>query len=147
MIRINEWVSIPEDELSYRFSPSSKPGGQRRDKASTRVTLLFDVNRSDSLSDAERIRKGAARGLTDGTVLKPDQAGTVTAFLDAVDVAYTSGQTVIASHRSISTESVFLSTATVERHIELMKIGPLKSDYSSVLRLNELIRAAERRRS
>jgi enolase len=95
-------------------------------------------------SDAGRIRQGAERGLTDGTILKPDQAGTVTAFLEAVDVARTSGQTIIASHRSISTESVFLSTATVDRHIELMKIGPLNSDYSSVLRLNELIRAAER---
>lgn len=96
-------------------------------------------------SDAERIRRGSAQKLTDGTILKPDQAGTVTAFLDAVDVARISGQAVIASHRSISTESVFLSTATVDRHIELVKIGPLNSDYSSVLRLNELIRAVERR--
>jgi ribosome-associated protein len=51
---INEKLSIPLSELHYRFSPSSGPGGQHANKASTRVTLLFDVANSTSLDDKTR---------------------------------------------------------------------------------------------
>lgn len=53
---INEQVSIPLAELSFRFSRSSGPGGQHLQKSSTRVELLFDVARSPSLSDEQRAR-------------------------------------------------------------------------------------------
>ena len=56
MIRVSEDLRIPEHEVSYRFSPSSKPGGQKVNKTSTRVTLLFDVNGAESLSDDQRVR-------------------------------------------------------------------------------------------
>ena len=50
MIKINDKISIEEDELSFTFSRSSKPGGQNVNKISSRVTLLFDVANSPSLS-------------------------------------------------------------------------------------------------
>jgi ribosome-associated protein len=53
-IEISEDILIPDNELSYRFSHSSKPGGQKVNKASTRVTLLFDVADSRGLSDEQR---------------------------------------------------------------------------------------------
>ena len=53
-IRINRYLSIPEKEILYRFARSSGPGGQKVNKASTRVSLLFDVFASESLSDAQR---------------------------------------------------------------------------------------------
>lgn len=56
VLRINDWVSIPLDELGYRFSRSSGPGGQHVQKSSTRVELLFDVTHSPSLSDEDRSR-------------------------------------------------------------------------------------------
>jgi ribosome-associated protein len=54
MIRINSWLSIPDDEISFTFSRSSGPGGQNVNKLNTRVTLLFDVARSSSLSSTHR---------------------------------------------------------------------------------------------
>jgi ribosome-associated protein len=59
MIEINENLRIPDGEIEYAFSPSSKPGGQNVNKVSTRVTLIFDVEGSPSLSeeDRRRIRK------------------------------------------------------------------------------------------
>lgn len=54
ILRINDRVSIPRSELSFRFSRSSGPGGQHVQKSSTRVELLFDVTSSPSLSDAQR---------------------------------------------------------------------------------------------
>jgi ribosome-associated protein len=54
MIEINRTLSIPEGELSYVASLSSGPGGQHVNKASTRVTLRFDVLGSPSLSDEQK---------------------------------------------------------------------------------------------
>lgn len=91
-------------------------------------------------SDSGRIESGARDGLTHGEIIKPNQAGTVSAVMRAVEVADRCGQIAITSHRSISTESTFLSTLTVLGGVRYIKIGPLYTDYSSVLRLNELIR-------
>jgi ribosome-associated protein len=55
-IEINPNLEIEESEISYTFSRSSKPGGQNVNKVSTRVTLLFDVEASKSLSDRQRER-------------------------------------------------------------------------------------------
>ena len=55
-LRINDELSLPLAELSFRFSRSSGPGGQHVQKTSTRVELLFDVANSPSLSEAQRAR-------------------------------------------------------------------------------------------
>ena len=91
-------------------------------------------------SDADRIEKGSRKGYTHGTLIKPNQAGTVSAVQRAIAVSQKLGQIVITSHRSISTESVFLAHLSVLHGVEYMKIGPLYTDYTSIMRLNELIR-------
>jgi enolase len=91
-------------------------------------------------SDAGRLAQGAARKLTHGTIIKPNQAGTVTATLRAIERAQQAGQITIASHRSISTEETWISTLSCVYQLDYIKIGPLATDYSSVLRLNEIIR-------
>ena len=54
MYKINKMLSIPESETVFRFSTSSKPGGQNVNKVNTRATLLFDVEASRSLSDRQK---------------------------------------------------------------------------------------------
>jgi ribosome-associated protein len=49
-------VTIPETELSWRFSRSSGPGGQSVNTSDSRVELLFDVARSESLGSLFRRR-------------------------------------------------------------------------------------------
>ena len=94
-------------------------------------------------SDFKRIEEGAAKKYSDGVIIKPNQAGTVTSVEKAIETAKTSGQEIITSHRSISTESTFLSTLTCKNNVEYIKIGPLMTDYSSIVRLNEIIRYTE----
>ena len=94
-------------------------------------------------SDARRISEGAAMKYTHAVVIKPNQAGTVTAVKEAIEAAEKTGQIVITSHRSISTESTFLSKLTCIFNIKYIKIGPLATDYSSVVRMNEIIRLTE----
>ena len=53
MVKV-DGVDIPDEELMYTTSRSSGPGGQNVNKVSTRVTLLFDVDRSPSLAEEQR---------------------------------------------------------------------------------------------
>jgi ribosome-associated protein len=56
MVRINDRLDVPEDELQFRYSRSSGPGGQNVNKVATKVTLLFDLRSSPSLDDEQRGR-------------------------------------------------------------------------------------------
>ena len=94
-------------------------------------------------SDAGRIEAGAAGKHSHAVIIKPNQAGTVTAVRRAVETAQRTGQIVITSHRSISTEETFISALTCLYGAQHIKIGPLGTDYSSVVRLNEIIRLTE----
>jgi enolase len=94
-------------------------------------------------SDAARIAHGAARQYTHGVVIKPNQSGTITAVRRAIECARRHAQIVITSHRSISTEETFVSSLTCEYDVPYIKTGPLLTDYSSVIRLNALIRLTE----
>ncbi len=91
-------------------------------------------------SDPIRIREGASKRYTHGVIIMPNQTGTVTATIEAIETARASKQIAMTSHRSISTESTFLSTVTNRYKVDYIKLGPLKTDYSAIVRLNELIR-------
>ncbi len=56
MIRVNDELSIPDDEIVFEMSTSSGPGGQHVNRVQTRVTLSFDVDRSMALGDREQAR-------------------------------------------------------------------------------------------
>ncbi len=56
MLEIDANLSIPENELLFTASGSSGPGGQNVNKVSTRVTLWFDVWRSEVLTEEQKNR-------------------------------------------------------------------------------------------
>ncbi len=49
-------AGIVEHELRFTYSRSSGPGGQNVNRVETRVTLLFDVLRSPSLTEEHKLR-------------------------------------------------------------------------------------------
>lgn len=55
-LKVTRQLSIPLDELRLRFSTSGGPGGQHANRSSTRVEVLFDIERSDSLGPRQRSR-------------------------------------------------------------------------------------------
>jgi len=55
-LRVNAGVTIPESELSWRFSRSSGPGGQGVNTADSRAELVWDAARSAALSPHQRER-------------------------------------------------------------------------------------------
>ena len=61
-IQVTRSVSIPRSEIELRFSRSSGPGGQHAQKSDTRVEAVFDVERSEALSEAQKRRVLAKAG-------------------------------------------------------------------------------------
>jgi len=56
MIDITDNISIRDDELIFKASRSSGPGGQNVNKVNTRITLFFDVSNCESFSDVQKRR-------------------------------------------------------------------------------------------
>jgi len=54
MVQVAGDFEIPDTELEFTTSRSSGPGGQNVNKLSTRVTLLWNVDTSPSVSDRQR---------------------------------------------------------------------------------------------
>jgi ribosome-associated protein len=55
-ISVTRSVAIPLDEIDFRVSRSSGPGGQHAQKSETRVEAVFDVEASETLSPAQKRR-------------------------------------------------------------------------------------------
>ncbi len=71
MIEIRNDISISENELVFKFSRSSGPGGQNVNKVNTRVTLVFDLANSTNLSDVQKkriLKRLAARTSKEGVI-------------------------------------------------------------------------------
>jgi enolase len=90
--------------------------------------------------DHKRIAEGIDKKYSHGIILKPNQAGTVSNTIKAINLVQQNNHLLITSHRSISTESTFLAHISNKFNAEYIKNGPILTDYSSILRLNEFIR-------
>jgi enolase len=75
----------------------------------------------------------------DGAVVKPDQNGTVSGAAAFAQSARAAGVLVVASHRSIESDSLFLSHFSCGLPIDMVKIGPF-SDFSAIAKTNEILR-------
>ena len=55
-IRVTRSVTLPLDEIQFRFSRPSGPGGQHAQRSETRVEALLDVEASSALTPAQKRR-------------------------------------------------------------------------------------------
>jgi ribosome-associated protein len=69
-LRVNAAVVIPEQELQWRFSRSSGPGGQGVNTTDSRAQLRWDVASSSAVTEDQRTRLLGRLGnrLTDGVL-------------------------------------------------------------------------------
>jgi len=56
MLRINDFIIIPDAEIIFSFTASPGPGGQNVNKVATATLLRFNVLQSSSLPEDVRLR-------------------------------------------------------------------------------------------
>lgn len=127
----NHGVALLEDPLAERDRAAW--ARLKRERPAT-CSLLGDNYTSTS---AERLADRSAD--IDGVLVKPNQNGTVSGSLDFAKAARAAGLSVIASHRSVETESTFLVELARDMGADGMKIGPFR-DFTAVVKFNELLR-------
>ena len=54
-LQINRKLVIPSNEIKWRFSRSSGPGGQNTNKTESRVEIIFNIKTSKALNPFQKI--------------------------------------------------------------------------------------------
>ena len=94
------------------------------------------------VTSAELIESGARENIADALLMKPNQAGDLTATWRAVCAARDAGWKVVASHRSGETEDGALADLAVGFGADLAKFGaPCRGERTA--KYNRLLRIAE----
>jgi enolase len=96
------------------------------------------------VTDAQRIREGAAQGLASCALIKPNQVGTVTETLAAIAAAREHGLATIVSARSGETEDVTIAHLAVGWNAGQIKVGSISrgertAKWNEVLRIEEAL--------
>jgi enolase len=91
------------------------------------------------VTNTKILREGIARGIANSILIKPNQIGTLTETLAAIDMATTAGYTSVISHRSGETEDSTIADIAVATSATQIKTGSLcRSDR--IAKYNQLLR-------
>ncbi|HIQ75153.1 MAG TPA: phosphopyruvate hydratase [Candidatus Cottocaccamicrobium excrementipullorum] len=96
------------------------------------------------VTNTARLQKGITMHCANAILIKPNQIGTVTETMDAIQLAKLNGYTTIMSHRSGETEDCAIADLAVGMGTELIKTGaPCRGErtakYNQLLRIEEEI--------
>lgn len=96
------------------------------------------------VTNASRLQRGITGHCANSILIKPNQIGTLTETMDAIQLAKINGYTVIMSHRSGETEDSIIADLSVAMGTELIKTGaPCRGErtakYNQLLRIEEEI--------
>jgi ribosome-associated protein len=118
MIEITDEIFISEDELVFKVSRSSGPGGQNVNKVNTRVTLLFDLANNKSFNDEQKQR------MLKCLKKRVDKAGTLRVVSQKYRTQRANRKAAVERLRQILLES--LKTQPVRRKTKMPYAAKLK---------------------
>jgi len=91
------------------------------------------------VTNTKILREGIARGVANSILIKPNQIGTLTETLAAIDMATAAGYSSVISHRSGETEDSTIADIAVATRATQIKTGSLcRSDR--IAKYNQLLR-------
>ena len=94
------------------------------------------------VTNVDLLAKGITTGVANAILIKPNQIGTLTETLEAVELARTHGYRAVMSHRSGETEDATIADLAVATNVGQIKTGaPARSDR--VAKYNQLLRIEE----
>ena len=88
------------------------------------------------------LNRGIQRGLANSILIKPNQIGTLSETLDAINMAKEAGYSTVISHRSGETEDTFIADLAVGTNSGQIKTGSM-SRSERIAKYNRLIRIEE----
>ncbi len=94
------------------------------------------------VTDTDTLKKGIELSIANSILIKPNQIGTLSETLDAIEMADSAGYTSVVSHRSGETEDSTIADISVATAASQIKTGSLsRSDrmakYNQLLRIEE----------
>jgi len=105
-------------------------------KLGRRVQLVGD---DLFVTNTKILREGIARGIANSILIKPNQIGTLTETLEAIEMAADAGYSAVVSHRSGETEDSTIADIAVATRATQIKTGSLcRSDR--IAKYNQLLR-------
>jgi len=133
---------VEEYELAYVEDPLEENDFAGFAELTNRVgdrTLLC----GDDLfvTNTERLQQGIEMGAGNSILIKPNQIGTLSLAVDAIETATRNGFTPVISHRSGETEDTTIAHLAVATGAPFIKTGTVGGERTA--KLNELIRIAE----
>ncbi|GAB7093030.1 phosphopyruvate hydratase [Halolamina litorea] len=93
------------------------------------------------VTNTERLETGIEQGAGNSILIKPNQIGTLSLAVDAIETATRNGFTPVISHRSGETEDTTIAHLAVATGAPFIKTGTVGGERTA--KLNELIRIAE----
>lgn len=114
------------------------------DSIGDRVQLVGD---DLFVTNTDRLQRGISEGCANSILIKPNQIGTLTETMEAIELAHKHGYTAVISHRSGETEDTTIADLAVATNAGQIKTGSAsRSDriakYNQLLRIEEQLRAA-----
>ena len=126
------YVEDPLDENDYEaFSEITEEVGDQ--------TLIC----GDDLfvTNVSRLEDGIEAGAANSILIKPNQIGSLSDTIDAIELAVRNGYKTIISHRSGETEDTTIAHIAVASDADFIKTGTVAGERTA--KLNELIRIAD----
>ncbi|QGA82982.1 phosphopyruvate hydratase [Halomicrobium sp. LC1Hm] len=90
------------------------------------------------VTNVERLQAGINAGAANSILIKPNQIGTLTDAVDAIELARDNGYASVVSHRSGETEDATIAHLAVATDAPFIKTGAVGGERTA--KLNELIR-------
>jgi enolase len=141
------YVEDPLDENDYEGfaeltervgGEASAPGASGRGPRADRTLICGD---DLFVTNVERLQAGIDEEAGNAILIKPNQIGTLSDAVDAVELATENGYRTVISHRSGETEDTTIAHLAVATDAEFIKTGTVGGERTA--KLNELIRIAD----
>lgn len=138
------WVDLankyPIISLEDGCAEEDREGWKKLTKALGKTVQL--VGDDLFVTNTQRIKSGINDKIANSVLIKPNQIGTVTETILAVETAQRAGYTAVISHRSGETEDTFIADLAVALNAGQIKTGaPSRTDRTS--KYNRLLRIEE----
>jgi enolase len=133
---------VDEYELAYVEDPLDEDDfagfAELTDRVGDRTLVCGD---DLFVTNVERLETGIEAGAGNAILVKPNQIGTLSDAVDAIELAVRSGYRPVVSHRSGETEDTTIAHLAVATDAPFLKTGTVGGERTA--KLNELIRIAD----